>query len=443
MMRKIWRKTGVFLITAAMLTGSLAACGKQGEAQTSASGESGTGSEVSSQGREKVTFWHLWTGDEAEYVQDAVDAFNESQDKYFVEATSTPDSQKIMIAIQAGNGPDITDDFTNNVANYASMGVMEPLDDYIERDGYDIDDFIPAALEACQYDGKQYALPCNVNLMALYYNKTLLKEAGYDKAPETMEEMYQMAVDTTKVNDDGTIDTLGWVEFPSVYYLSNMITSCGGGWYTDDAKPSNPDSEGNKLALQMSVDYRNQFGLDNVAKFQSSGKYGDPTDPFLQNKQALRIDGSWLGSTIEKAGADVDYGVTYLPYPQGHEELAKTGLLSASTYYIPSNAKNKEGAWEFLKFLVGPEGQSKQILAASNVPSRLSLLESEQFKGTINGEFFSEMGTKANLKADPNVTYSTEYNTIINEEVELCQNLKQTPEECLQKIYERASEIAK
>ena len=43
-----------------------------------------------------------------------------------------------------------------------------------------------------------------MNLMALFYNKTLLAEAGYTEPPKTMEEMYEMAVNTTKLNPDGT-----------------------------------------------------------------------------------------------------------------------------------------------------------------------------------------------------------------------------------------------
>jgi hypothetical protein len=56
---------------------------------------------------------------------------------------------------------------------------------------------------------------------------------------------------------------------------------------------------------------------------------------------------------------------------------------------------------------------------------------------------FAELAASPNLFALPNVPQSTEYNTIIKEEVELALNLKQTPEQALQNIYDKGSELFK
>ena len=45
------------------------------------------------------------------------------------------------------------------------------------------------------------------------------------------------------------------------------------------------------MALKYAVMYREKFGVENVAKFGSAGKYLDPTDPFLAGKQTFRVDG--------------------------------------------------------------------------------------------------------------------------------------------------------
>ena len=121
-----------------------------------------------------------------------VKTYNAQSDKYEVEALSVPDAQKITAAISAGNGPDVTDEFGSDVGKLASAGVMEPLDDYITKANYDLTDFIPASLASMKMNDKTYALPCNVNFSGMYYNKKLLKEAGYTEPPKTMEEMYDM-----------------------------------------------------------------------------------------------------------------------------------------------------------------------------------------------------------------------------------------------------------
>ena len=316
-------------LAGAMLCGMLTACGGANGSSSapSASSEGQAEPAAPETEKEKVVLWHLWTGVEAGYLDDAVAAYNAQSDKYYVEALSVPDSQKIMVAIQSGDGPDITDDFTNNIGAYASKGIMLPLDDYIAKNNTDLSDIIPSTLEACKYEGKTYALPAGMNLMALFYNKTLLAEAGYTEPPKTMEEMYEMAVNTTKLNPDGTIDVMGYPDFPSVYYTDNFAAALGGGWYDENGKPASPDNEGNLMALKYAVMYREKFGVENVAKFGSAGKYLDPTDPFLAGKQTFRVDGNWLGANINDTfKVDVDYGCTFIPYPEGHEELKGRGI---------------------------------------------------------------------------------------------------------------------
>ena len=120
-------------LAGAMLCGMLTACGGANGSSSapSASSEGQAEPAAPETEKEKVVLWHLWTGVEAGYLDDAVAAYNAQSDKYYVEALSVPDSQKIMVAIQSGDGPDITDDFTNNIGAYASKGIMLPLDDYI------------------------------------------------------------------------------------------------------------------------------------------------------------------------------------------------------------------------------------------------------------------------------------------------------------------------
>ena len=189
-------------LAGAMLCGMLTACGGANGSSSapSASSEGQAEPAAPETEKEKVVLWHLWTGVEAGYLDDAVAAYNAQSDKYYVEALSVPDSQKIMVAIQSGDGPDITDDFTNNIGAYASKGIMLPLDDYIAKNNTDLSDIIPSTLEACKYEGKTYALPAGMNLMALFYNKTLLAEAGYaEPCPiETLAQLCNMSVSTLR-----------------------------------------------------------------------------------------------------------------------------------------------------------------------------------------------------------------------------------------------------
>lgn len=429
----------------AIATLSTALIGCSGSTTPSTSAKAADGSAAESQAaaapKTKVVFWYLWSGDAVARIDNLVKDYNAQSDKYEVEALSVPDAQKITAAISAGNGPDVTDEFGSDVGKLASSGVMEPLDDYITKANYDVSDFIPASLASMKMDGRTYALPCNVNFSALYYNKTLLKEAGYTEPPKTMEEMYDMAVKTTKVNKDGTIDVCGFPDFPTVYYLDAFTSAAGGGWYAQDGKPSAADDYGNTLALKLARDYREKFGLANVVKFASGGKYLDPTDPFLMGKQTFRIDGPWMGKNIKETfKVDVDYGVTYIPYPKDKPELAGRENASSSMLYVTSNSKNKDGAFDFLSYFVGKKGQADFTIAGGDFPSRISSLDG--LKG-YDVDFYSELAKSKNLVYVPSGSKNGEYNTIVNDQTELCMNLKQDINTTLKNINDQGNALYK
>lgn len=117
-------------LAGAMLCGMLTACGGANGSSSapSASSEGQAEPAAPETEKEKVVLWHLWTGVEAGYLDDAVAAYNAQSDKYYVEALSVPDSQKIMVAIQSGDGPDITDDFTNNITSLGGVVLDAPGD---------------------------------------------------------------------------------------------------------------------------------------------------------------------------------------------------------------------------------------------------------------------------------------------------------------------------
>lgn len=446
MKKTLLRRICAMLAVGAMTVSAFTGCG--GEPSSTPGSDtpgSGTPSSAAPEAEKtKVTFWYLWGGDTAERLEKIIDEYNAQSDKYVVEGLSVGDSQKIITAISAGNGPDLTDDFASNLGKYASAGVMEPLDEYVKDPDYAIDDFIPAALDSCRMDGKLYAIPLNVNFKGLYYNKTLLAEAGYTEPPKTMEEMYEMAVKTTKVAADGTLETCGFPDFPTVYYLDAFVPAAGGQWYTEDGMPAPADNEGNRYALELIRKFREQFGVEKVQQFGAGGKYLDPTDPFLLGKQAFRIDGAWLGKDInETFKSDLDYGVTFVPYPEAHPEYAQRAFVSSSIFFISARSKNKEGAWDFLSYLTGKQGMVDFTVASGDFPSRISTLTNEEFLKGYDVEFYSELAKSKNLVFTPAGPKNGEYNTLWEEQTELCMNLNQDVDTTLNNIYTKGMEIFK
>jgi multiple sugar transport system substrate-binding protein len=90
--------------------------------------------------------------------------------------------------------------------DYLKAGLLQPLpaSDFsaieVEREFFPI-------VQQMKVDGKYYALPTAVRSLALFWNKTLFKEAGLDpnKPPATLDELVDYAKKLTKRSPNGDL----------------------------------------------------------------------------------------------------------------------------------------------------------------------------------------------------------------------------------------------
>lgn len=448
MSKNFLRKSIALLVAFVLLAGLITACGGNNQTQSDNSSVAAATPAASTQTEtpksvEKTTvnLWYLWADETGKRVEEFISNFNKSQDKYEVKGLFIADMQKVKVAIAGGTGPDLTDDFDGNISSYADQGIVEPLDEYIKRDNINFDDYISGAIDTCKYNDKIYALPCGVTQFMLYYNKTLLAKAGYNEPPKTDKELLEMAIKTTEVNSDKSIKVLGFPDFPFVYYHRNMLTALGGSIFDHNTGKLVPESPESIAAINLMIDYRTKFGVDNVLKFNQAGKYTDATDPFMTGNQVFRIDGFWLADTIRTTlkidQSKLDFGIAPLPYPDGKPELANRGEISASVFYIPSNAKNKEGAWEVMKRIHSGEWE-KYI---KGFPVQKSLLTDPMYTSMPGFTEFAEFSKVGTFIAPVASAKNTEALKAYSDELELAVTMKETPEVAMKAAAEKANKI--
>src|SRR5262249_14908650 len=101
-------------------------------------------------------------------------------------------------------------------------------------------------------------------------------------------------------------------------------------------------------------------GAPAVYAFQNASQEGQlsvapgETDPFVQGKVAMKIDGYWkFPQTLAQFGRDLNYSLAPPPMPAKAvaEGKPRISWVSGWCYAIPSTSRHKEGAWELLRFL--------------------------------------------------------------------------------------------
>ncbi|GGH76320.1 multiple sugar transport system substrate-binding protein [Pullulanibacillus pueri] len=275
-----------------------------------------------------------------------------------------------------------------------------------------------AAIKSSSVNGNLLGYPSEIETYALFYNKKLLKEAGYDSPPKTWDEMYEMSEKLTKKDSKGKIKQegfgllSGWDSAVVHPYLSLLYTN-GGNFLSSNHK----QAELNSPEAQQTFDYEMKFINSGITDRSFDAQKG-----FANEDVAMTINaGWWLGSlktTMKDKFKDV--AVAPIPSPDGNGQ----GSISYGYFYgVNNQSKHKEEAWKFLKWLNSKEldngatGESQFLVSQGIIPTRNSdikalskELSDPNYKPFINALDFA--------KPEPNIFAGQKIKTDLQKQIE-------------------------
>ena len=239
---------------------------------------------------------------------------------------------------------------------------MMPLDSFMKTSNYDTSDFLPSALKAVQYNGQTYALPLAMNVWMLYYNKTLLKEAGISGPPQTMQELKADAQKLTKYGPNGEMTQVGMQAGTLPYQL---MPSYGGKLWDTTTNQVTPNDPGYTSAVAFDQSLWKEYGVNNYNRF-ISGEGAAGEDPFLAGKMAMEIQGEWEAAAAQQNAPNLKYGIAPVPYDANQPNTKGHGFVNVNILYIPKGSPHPQQAWEFMQWLEAKEQMMKFDAAIEN-----------------------------------------------------------------------------
>ena len=325
-------------------------------------------------GKIKLVVWGLQSSEESKGLDAAVGEFEKRHPSIHVQVLAMGaggmNPQKLMTAIVGKVPPDVVHQDRFTIGDWAARDAFMPLDDLIKRDldrpdGVRREEFYKACwAEAC-YRGKVYAIPFNTDDRALYYNKTLFREAGLDpnKPPQTWDELLDCAKKLTTYRKDGGFERIGFIPNFGNSWLYLYSWQNGGEFMTPDGSKCTMNNRQSVESLEYMVSvYDTLRGVDAINSF-SSGFKANELDPFLTGLVAMKIDGNWFLDGIARFAPDTDFGVAPAPVPR--ERLEGKGRFAGQPKFItwsggfslaiPKGAKHVEEAWDFTKWMCSEE----------------------------------------------------------------------------------------
>lgn len=314
-------------------------------------------------GRVVLTYWEKWTGRESAAMQRIVDRFNQSQDRIWVRQVSVSDIvAKTMVAISGGDSPDVVGLFNYSIPHFAEAGAILPLDDF---GGLDQSSYAPAVWNLLTFNGKCWAAVNTCFNIALYYNRTLFREAGLDPdtPPRTVAELDAYARQLTSYGADGRIERAGFMPNMPDWWPYFWPIMFGGGFYDPANNRATLMARENLAAYDWVRSYPQKFGRLAVQGFGEgfAKSYHSPQDPFLTGRVAMVAQGPWIANFIREAfpaPGEFDYGCAAIPVTENLYDPDKPrGLLEADVLMIPRHCPHPAEAFEFVQFTQRAEVQ--------------------------------------------------------------------------------------
>lgn len=269
--------------------------------------------------------------------------------------------------------------------------------------------FWPKVWDAWHFNNDLWGIAITVNANTFTYRRDIFKEVGLDpdKPPTTIAELEQANKALEKIDDKGTIQRVGMI--PGGIFAWAYVY--GGDWYDENAKKMVADNDKNVAALDWIGAYYKRLGVDKVAAFQSGfGDFMSANNPFMAGIQTIYGCGEWMIQFIKEFAPQTDYAYMAFPHPDGGRENMTT--FDGSVFTIPKGAKHPDDSWKFISWLTKDENMTEIDYAFQNIPTKISVANSDKFMSDPKFKFNVDLYTGKNAFGPPRLPVT---DTLFNE----------------------------
>ncbi|MCP9484615.1 MAG: extracellular solute-binding protein [Gaiellaceae bacterium MAG52_C11] len=246
----------------------------------------------------------------------------------------------------------------SNVApDWIKQRLLEPLDPYVAKSKLKTSAFFPSLLRGFKGpDGKTYGFPKDWSPLAMETNNRLLAAAG-TKAPKTWDELRAAARKLQGKVPGGRPICLS----PSWDRLLAFVYQNGGTFLNASKTRSTVNTTAVRRAAEWYVTLINQ-GLAGTPAQLGVGWCGEALG---KAKAAIIFEGNWVVPFMAETFPDVRFTVNKMIRGKQEGNLAFT-----VSYSMARDSKNKDAAWQLIRYLVGQPGMKTWTSKGLALPSR-------------------------------------------------------------------------
>jgi multiple sugar transport system substrate-binding protein len=317
------------------------------------------------------------------------------------------------------------------------------LEPYLEKDKFDIDDWLPGNLKDGTWMGKLLAIPFSADALWWFYNVDAFQKEGAKTPTELWKEgkwdwntYLEVAEKLTK--GEGLEKQWGTESISPSYDFKfyPLIWENGGDLF---------DAEYTKCVLneEKAVEaFEFIYSLRQFAPAPEDAQSGTP-----QSGKVI-MWGDWeLMNTLFVGQVPFEYSVAPPPASPNTGEITFCG--DAPGWAMPNGVKHPNESWEFMKWLFTPDSLFRLFVAIAAPPPRISMLETDEYfkkhPNYPNPELCFEI-TQERMKAfrnTPKISNYEEAKTAMGEEMSLVWADDMSLPEGIDKVTNRWTDLIK
>lgn len=315
---------------------------------------------------------------EGEALKAALDGFAAKYPNIKVNQETVAGDYRVQMVTNfgAGTAPDLFYVNAEYAPEWMAEGFLEPLDDYIAKQGFDTSTFFPGYADAFKRDGKTYGLPKDGNTIAMGYNTELVTTP-----PTTLAELLTTA---DGLKGKGDLKAPICIN-PGLDRGLAFLYAEGGSLLTEDGTAAAIDNAESKAAVQWYLD------LVKNGQAQTATQMGDGWcgEALGKGDAAIAFEGGWLKGAMTNDFPDTKWAFAEMPAGSA----GQVTITYTAAYGISVDSENKDAAWVVLQYLTGPEGMQKWTEGGIAIPSRSDVPVPEGFEAIVAGAEYAKPGS--------------------------------------------------
>ncbi|PNR95813.1 ABC transporter substrate-binding protein [Petrotoga sp. 9PWA.NaAc.5.4] len=394
-------------------------------------------------GAQKTTlyFTTLFHSGDAQAMEKIVQRINQESDDMFVilvQGAWENYYAQLINQVVAGNAPQVGVIHSNmfpSMKDALTPLNASPAGNLLEKAGFARNDFLTDVWDSSTFDGKQYGIPLDTHMWAMWYNKDIFEKAGLDpENPPTNAEELKYAAD--KIKDAGYYavhfaeDGLARKLMRAWYIL---YWQQGGELFDENYSKATFNNEKGLKALEYLV--------NSVQKWGWNTKGTDGFKQFAAGQLGILFAGNWYYYTAEEAR--INYGVAKIPLI--FDKPATWG--NSHNLVIPKQATTNPEIYENSIELIRRITELSEMwgIFGGHIPAyNDSRTSQELLNAPVWGKslkVFSQMAEEGYLHYPPNHPKAAELENAIQVYIQQAYNGTLTPSEALRRAEAECNRI--